>query len=338
MMFSIIIPVYKTEKYIDDCVKSVLSQSFKDYECILVDDGSPDNCPSLCDDISKKDNRIKVIHKENGGLSDARNTGILQAAGEYIIFLDSDDKLADNDTLKNLFDVVQKYKTDVIINVNLTEFTDNGKTTIINRFNKEIVLAAPSIIVNEYNKPGMYLAGWLFVLKKDYIKNNNLFFKKGILHEDEHWMPRVLFKTKEIAVNHCSFYLYRVERDGSIMSNVSAKRLFDLLDIVNDLLAWSKEEENYTKEGCSYMVERAMALYYRVFYLNDKIKLQDKKSFYIIHRRLNNNFRKVPNNFKGIYLFFVKIIGLYNTELLYKFYMKYIKPALKHGKLKGVFL
>jgi len=88
-------------------VQSVLSQSFLDYECILIDDGSPDNCPSICDDFSRNNTRIKVIHKENGGLSDARNTGILQAEGKFIIFLDSDDKLADNNTLKNLYNVIQ---------------------------------------------------------------------------------------------------------------------------------------------------------------------------------------------------------------------------------------
>jgi len=166
MTFSIIVPVYKTEKYINDCVQSVLSQSFSDYECILVDDGSPDSCPSLCDDFCKNDKRIKVIHKENGGLSDARNTGILQAIGEYVIFLDSDDKLADIDTLKHLFDVIHIYKTDVIINVNITEFTDDGKSLSIYKLCKDIILISPNEIIDEFNKTGMYFAGCFFVLKK----------------------------------------------------------------------------------------------------------------------------------------------------------------------------
>jgi glycosyltransferase involved in cell wall biosynthesis len=322
MIFSIIIPIYKTEKYLNDCVQSVLSQSFSDYECILVDDGSPDNCPSLCDDFSKKNNHVKVIHKENGGLSDARNTGVLQATGKYIIFLDSDDKLADNDTLKYLFDVIQKYNTDVIINANLIEFNDNGKTTIKNGFDKDILLAAPNVIINEFNKPGMYLAGCFIVLKKEYIKNNNLFFKKGILHEDEHWMPRVLFRTKEIAVNHYPFYAYRVERDGSIMSKVSSKRLFDLLDTINDILAWSKEEENYTKEGCAFMLDRAKIIYDRVYELNNSIKFQDKKNYHSICKKLNAVFNKLPNDYTKKRLLITKIIGAYNTEILYKSYIK----------------
>jgi len=335
MTFSIIIPVYKTEKYINDCIKSILSQSFADYECILVDDGSPDNCPSLCDDFSRKDSRIKVIHKENGGPSDARNIGILQAAGKYIVFLDSDDIFNDNDTLKYLHNVIQKHETDLIVNVNITEFTDDGKSSSIYKFSKDVVLASPNEIIDEFNKSGLYFALCFFVLKREYLINNNLFFKKGILYEDEHWIPRILYKTKEIAVNHYPFYAYRVEREGSTMStNITLKKIFDLLDIINDLLAWSKEENNYTKEGCLYMLERARFLYYHVYNISDAIKLQDKKAFYKIHKQLNKNFKRIPNDFNGIYLFIIKIIGLYNTESLYKLYVKYIKSTFKNAQIK----
>ena len=91
MLFSIIVPVYKVESYIKRCVQSLLNQTFHDVEIILVDDGSPDQCPMMCDEFAKEDARIKVIHKKNGGLSDARNVGIEAATGKYIIFVDSDD-------------------------------------------------------------------------------------------------------------------------------------------------------------------------------------------------------------------------------------------------------
>jgi glycosyltransferase involved in cell wall biosynthesis len=99
--FSIIVPIYKVEKYLDECVQSVLSQSFGDYECVLVDDGSPDNCPVMCDEYEAKYEKIKVIHKENGGLSDARNAGILQASGEYIVLLEKPFVFFDNSYGKN---------------------------------------------------------------------------------------------------------------------------------------------------------------------------------------------------------------------------------------------
>jgi len=260
--------------------------------------------------------------------------GILQAAGKYIVFLDSDDIFSDNDTLKNLYNVIQKHETDLIVNINITEFTDDGKSSSIYKFNKDIVLASTNEIIDEFNESGLYFALCFFVLKREYLINNNLFFKKDILYEDEHWIPRILYKTKEIAVNHFPFYSYRVEREGSTMnSNITAKKIFDLLDIINDLLAWSKEDNIYTKEGCLYMLERARFLYYHVFNISDAIKLQDKKAFYNIHKQLKKNFKKIPNNFKGIYLLSAKIIGLYNTESLYKLYVKYIKYLLKPSNL-----
>ena len=102
MKFSIIVPIYKVEKYLNQCVDSILSQDFSDYEMILVDDGSPDNCPYICDEYSKKNSKVVVIHKENGGLSDARNAGIMAAKGDYLFFVDSDDYWDDNRALTNI--------------------------------------------------------------------------------------------------------------------------------------------------------------------------------------------------------------------------------------------
>ena len=105
---SVIVPVYKVEKYLDRCVRSVLAQTFRDFELILVDDGSPDSCPQMCDDWAKKDSRIKVIHQNNQGLSAARNTGIRAASGEYINFIDSDDWVADT-LLSDLYRLLIKW-------------------------------------------------------------------------------------------------------------------------------------------------------------------------------------------------------------------------------------
>ena len=93
---SVIIPIYKVENYLERCVKSVLNQDYRDFEVILVDDGSPDRCPQICDDLARMDDRIVVVHKTNGGLSAARNSGIEIAKGEYLVFLDSDDQWAED--------------------------------------------------------------------------------------------------------------------------------------------------------------------------------------------------------------------------------------------------
>ena len=111
---SIIVPVYKVEKYIHKCIDSILAQTFTDFELILVDDGSPDNCGKICDEYAKEDSRIVVIHKDNGGVSDARNIGISRANGEYIGFVDSDDYI-DKDMYKNLYESCLNNKADISI-------------------------------------------------------------------------------------------------------------------------------------------------------------------------------------------------------------------------------
>ena len=111
---SVIIPVYKVEKYLDRCVNSVLNQTLKDIEVILIDDGSPDGCPAMCEEYKKKDNRVRVIHKENGGLGYARNSGLEIATGEYIAFVDSDDFI-EEDMYESLYSDAIKYNADVVL-------------------------------------------------------------------------------------------------------------------------------------------------------------------------------------------------------------------------------
>lgn len=123
-IISVIIPVYKTEKYLDKCVESVINQTYKNLEIILVDDGSPDNCPKVCDDWASRDNRIKVIHKKNGGLSSARNSGIEFATGTYLMFTDSDDSL-ETDMIEFLYNLVKQDDSDI---ARCGFFFDDGKT------------------------------------------------------------------------------------------------------------------------------------------------------------------------------------------------------------------
>ena len=122
-LISIIIPVYKVEKYIYKCIDSVLNQTYKNLEIILVDDGSPDKCPEICEEYAKKDNRIKIIHKKNGGLSDARNAGLKVATGKYIGFVDSDDYI-EKDMYQVLYNNIIKTNSDISI-VNLKEVKEN---------------------------------------------------------------------------------------------------------------------------------------------------------------------------------------------------------------------
>lgn len=131
MKFSIIIPVYKVELYLRQCINSVLNQSYKDFELILVDDGSPDNCPVICDEYASRDIRVKVIHKSNGGLSDARNAGLDIAKGEYVLFLDSDDWWDDVLALEKINLKIKDTDADLII-IGMKKFFSKKNVLVMN--------------------------------------------------------------------------------------------------------------------------------------------------------------------------------------------------------------
>ena len=126
-LFSIIIPVYNVERYLNKCIESVVKQTYKNFEIILVDDGSPDSCPRICDEWAKKDDRIVVIHKGNGGLSSARNAGIKRAKGQYIGFIDSDDYWTESNFLEKIKDIVTENSVDVIL-FEYKEVDESGST------------------------------------------------------------------------------------------------------------------------------------------------------------------------------------------------------------------
>ena len=134
---SVIIPVYRVERYLDACVSSVLAQTFGDFEIILVDDGSPDGCPALCDAWVRKDPRIRVIHRENGGLSAARNTGIEAAKGQFLAFVDSDD-LLEPDTLRRAYEAQRQHDADLVV-FNLCFADENGKVHHIDFNSRQII-------------------------------------------------------------------------------------------------------------------------------------------------------------------------------------------------------
>ena len=114
MKISVIIPVYNTEKYLKECVESVLAQTYHNLEILLINDGATDSSPQICESYAKQDARIKLIHKENGGLSDTRNTGIKQCSGDYVLFLDSDDYWDDPKMVEKLADQMQQYPVDIL--------------------------------------------------------------------------------------------------------------------------------------------------------------------------------------------------------------------------------
>jgi glycosyltransferase involved in cell wall biosynthesis len=326
-IISIIVPVYKVELYIRQCLDSVLAQNFTDYECILVDDGSPDDCPAICDEYAAKDKRIKVIHKENGGLSDARNAGIRSAIGDYIVLLDSDDLLADNEALGNFCGVIERTKVSVVFNSNLVTFNNVAVDYVPYDGINENIDTIPSFSFYKElaRSHKILLAGWLFSLKRSFLLQHNLFFKYGILHEDEHWMPRVICAAERIAVNHSLFYAYRKERENSITSQITPRHIFDKFVIIEDLLVLSRNEK--ISENHTIYKNRCVNLWFSIFYSISVIEKNYKEEY----KEINGRLKKF--SYLLLYRKTIKYILLF--LLLSSFGIKFCQYVLKHyGQIK----
>lgn len=211
-LISVIVPVYKVEKYLDFCIQSIVNQTYKNLEIILVDDGSPDNCPQLCDEWATQDQRIKVVHKENGGVSSARNRGILSASGKYIVFVDSDDAIHE-DLIQQL--IISKNDNDGTLVAPLIDRFVNDRDIKSGGFNYITrTLSDKNINMARY---GMFLHGILF--ETNIIRNNELFFDERLNNlEDVLFLGLYLAFTNKVIIIENKLYFYRVT-PNSITSN-----------------------------------------------------------------------------------------------------------------------
>lgn len=263
--FSIIVPAYNVEKYLVCCVDSVLRQPFSRYEIILVDDGSRDLTSSICDDLAQKDNRIKVIHKTNEGLSSARNAGIEHATGKYLIFLDGDDELSE-DALFNLHEIItERGSPDVcigqfdVIGENCKSFSVSDypiDTKEMNRFDRNRLL--------DYLLTHTYLhSACKLIICRDFVNRKKLFFKNGIYHEDELWVATTFVKIETFCLCNQTFYKYKLHQN-SIMTSHNIKKIMDRLEVAKELLklADTVSEESIEKR---YLMERVTSLIWSAF-------------------------------------------------------------------------
>lgn len=209
-LVSVIIPVYKVEKYLDRCIKSVVNQTYKDLEIILVDDGSPDNCPVMCDEWAKKDSRIKVVHKKNGGLSSARNAGLDICTGEYIMFLDSDDWY-DIDTVELCVTHMLAMDSDVGV-FGIRRCSDDAIISERAVFGEDVYKQMIEHLALESD------AVWNKIFKR--FLWDNLRFEKGLIFEDRHAMVEIYVQTRKISCLANVYYNYYKNNSGSIMSTI----------------------------------------------------------------------------------------------------------------------
>lgn len=202
-LLSVIIPIYNVEQYLDRCMESIVNQTYKNLEIIMVDDGSPDNCPKLCDEWAKRDNRIIVIHKQNGGLSDARNMGLSIATGEYIAFVDSDD-FVDLDMYRTMIEALER--TDSDISTCGRYLYRNGEISERYTSCKEMLLTATQAICELLRGGLIEEAAWDKVYKKDLF--NGIVFPVGEINEDLPIMPHLFERANKIVCTGKPFYYY----------------------------------------------------------------------------------------------------------------------------------
>lgn len=213
---SIIVPVYNVEHELSRCVDSILNQSYTNIEVILVDDGSTDRCPSICDAFVMKDRRVRVIHKPNGGLSSARNAGLREASGEWILYVDSDDYIL-NDSCERLIAVGAKYDCDIVSADAIREFNGGREYMVHGSLADGKCYPSRDFIIKTVKPCEWYAPAWLNLYKRSFLIENNLFFVEGLLHEDVEMQPRVFLAAKTVA--YCAYPFYRyVDRASSIMN------------------------------------------------------------------------------------------------------------------------
>ncbi|WP_052414711.1 glycosyltransferase [Paenibacillus sp. FSL R5-0345] len=282
--FSIIIPVYNVEKYLCQCIDSIIKQDYNNIEIILVDDGSPDLCPQICDDYAFKHENIKVIHKQNGGLSDARNVGILEAKGRYLVFVDSDDWL-NHDALKIAQRAIDKYSNPDVLMSRIKIYQDdtNEETECLYYFDEDELNVKSAAETYEIctELPGFWASAWMFIVRREYLLEKNLFFVKGLLHEDEQWSPKLILNSRTIGFNNHCFYYARSNRLGSITFDVNIKRELDKLLIIDDLYNESKKKQ-YDEAEKLALVRRCSSIFVGVFLSTFQYKSISKEQFNIL--------------------------------------------------------
>lgn len=316
---SVIVPIYKVERYLNRCIKSIVNQTYSNLEIILVDDGSPDRCGFICDKWMATDKRIKVIHKKNGGLSSARNKGIELSTGKYIMFIDSDDYIKNN-----MVEVLYNNLIETDADISICDFIRcrKNKRHYNNYTNKRFVIddnkKYKMLERNEYNV--VSVVQWNKLFKKEIFKN--IKYPVGKIHEDEAVIAQEFYNAKRISYILKPLYYYRM-RDDSIMHQVSVKRFDAVYGFDKRIDFYSKKNlnEHILPTKCleiDFLMRYLYKLKKNNLYKGDKIVIENKKKANRLARELL--FKKVSFDNKKKYFKFIFFKQLFfrQYESIYK--------------------
>lgn len=320
MKISFIIPVYNAEAYLRKCLDSILNQSFKEIEVILVNDGSTDSSPSICDDYVNKDSRVRVLHQQNGGQSDARNKGVSISTGEYIVFVDSDDFWIGEDSLKKLVDVALVNNECDFIGFNCSYYYSNsGLYTRWVEYNKNITHQVDKdYAVQRLVESGTFpMSPCLKLISRRSIENMSLHFRTGTIAEDIPWFIDLLEGTHKCIFLNVYIYAYRQNVVGSVTNSNKDRIYSDLLNILKTELerienrSFNQESKNALYSFIAY--EYCILLSILSSVSNVSIRRKELYKYkWLLNYTLNPKVRMVS------YLY--RVCGLRMTELFLHHY------------------
>lgn len=285
--YSFIVPVYNTEKYLKKCLDSLVKQTYKDFEIIIVNDGSTDDSYKIIDNYKNKYNFIKVITQKNKGLSEARNSGVRKSIGVYLIFIDSDDYV-EKDLLENIDKNIEN--VDVLryqinkIGEHSKEYVSYGQEQFSNLSGKE---AFKIISSYHYVEPA-----WCYAFSRKYWNNSKYKFKKGVYHEDFGLVPYVIYRAKSVSsINYFGYYY--VIRDGSIMNNSNYdktyKKVYDMFELYKDIKNKVSENNSYL---LSYMANCAIIKAKELNKKDRKKYLNELKNMNVVNDVISDSFSR----------------------------------------------
>lgn len=235
-LVSVIVPVYKVEEYLRECVDSIINQTYKNLEIILVDDGSPDKCGEICDEYARDDSRVTVYHKENGGLSDARNYGMSRAHGEYITFVDSDDVIKEN-FVEALMRLIDKYDADIAMLPLINFSTSVAWKTEMTR---DYCVSPHDAFIEILYQRGADVCACSKIYRRDLW--DGIQFPKGMYYEDLATIHKLILRSVKIAYSNEKLYAYRM-RQGSIMKSRFSPNMMHI--IMSTRIMFSEVIEKY---------------------------------------------------------------------------------------------
>jgi len=324
---SIVVPVYNTEKWLLICINSILNQTYKDFELILINDGSQDSSGDICNNIAVEDNRVKVFHVENGGVSKARNLGVKNSTGKYICFIDSDDWVS-SDFLETLISKQNTYNVDWVISGYVSKY-EKTNTERVYRIDESVSFSNLGAVFIELDLKGIFFTNCGKLYLRDIIIGNNIEFSQSYtMGEDFIFNQEYLFKVNSIAVVDCQNYFYRMAINSTSLINKYVPEYFEInvyllekrFEIIKMLNVQDIEYVNYLeRKNNEIILSSILNLYKKDCTISTKRKIEQFKKLSVALP----DFKTVSTDFIHMLVFFLlKTRFYYLLDLLLRFYYK----------------